>query len=84
MKGRDFRMSRKLYFEAIRALPEKWIDERTMITVWRGNTAVAVHPDFKPMEYINGVWREIEIKVEVSEDEAEKTLRFLKTGRQHD
>ncbi|MCK5607498.1 hypothetical protein KAR91_36785 [Candidatus Pacearchaeota archaeon] len=77
-------MSRKLYFEAIRALPGKWINERTMITIGRGRTAFAAHPDYKPMEYVNGEWRDIEVVAPQSEDEAEKTLRFLKTGRQHD
>ncbi|MCK5607016.1 hypothetical protein KAR91_34350 [Candidatus Pacearchaeota archaeon] len=77
-------MSRKLYFEAIRALPEKWIDERTMITVGRLRTAFAAHPDYKPMEYVNDEWRDIEVSALQAEDEAEKTLRFLKTGRQHD
>ena len=76
-------MSRKLYFEAIRALPGKWVNERTMITIGGELTAFAAHPDYKPMEYVNGEWRDIEVAAQ-SEDEAEKTLRFLKTGRQHD
>ena len=81
-------MSRKLYFEAIRALPEKWVANNTAISVFTAERfekkIVAANPDFAPMEYVNGKWRDIEVSAPQAEVEAEKTLRFLKTGRQHD
>ena len=77
-------MSRKLYFEAIRALPEKWIDDKTVITTWQKNVVVAANPKYAPMKYVDGKWRDIGVAAPQAEVEAEKTLRFLKTGRQHD
>ena len=77
-------MSRKLYFEAIRALPEKWIDDKTVITTWQKNVVVAANPEYAPMKYADGKWEALEVAAPQAEVEAEKTLRFLKTGRQHD
>ena len=77
-------MSKKLYFEAIRALPEEWVDDKTRITIWMSNVVVAANPNFAPMKYSGGEWNKIEVEAPQAEIEAEKTLRFLRTGRQHD
>jgi hypothetical protein len=76
--------TKKLYLEAIRALPEEWVDDETMITVWMSNVVVAANPKFAPMKYSDGEWRDIEVAEPSPEFETEKTLRFLKTGRKHD
>ena len=77
-------MSKKLYLQAIRSLPEKWVDDKTRITIWMSNVVVAANPKFPPIKYSGGVWNEIEVAAPQAEIETEKTLRFLKTGRQYD
>lgn len=76
--------TKKLYLQAIRALPEKWVDDETLITIWMSNVVVAANPKYAPIKYSGGVWNEIEIEAPQEEVETEKTLRFLKTGRKHD
>jgi hypothetical protein len=49
----------KLYLQAIRALPEKWIDDKTNITVMEEGVAVGVNPKYAPIKYFNGRWEEI-------------------------
>ena len=77
-------MGKKIYLEAIRALPEKWVDDKTRIIIWMSNVVVAANPKYAPMKYSGGVWRDIEVEAPQAEVETEKTLRFLKTGRRYE
>lgn len=54
-------MTRKIYLQAVRDLPEEWIDEKTDLTIW-GEIIVAANPKYIPMRYYeDGKWNQIDI-----------------------
>ena len=49
----------KVYFEAIRALPEDWIDDSVRVLGMAKEVIVAAHPEHPPMIYKEGKWETI-------------------------
>jgi hypothetical protein len=41
----------KLLFEAIRAMPAEWVDDKTQVTSVFGAAIVAIHPERPPMVF---------------------------------
>ncbi len=58
---------RKLYLQAIKALPDEWIDDETRITTTDTGKVFAANPKFTPMIYENGKWSEIKVDVKAFE-----------------
>lgn len=52
----------KLYYEALRKLPKRFISNKTLATVWAKDMIVAVNPDFPPIKYKDGSWQKIEVE----------------------
>jgi hypothetical protein len=53
---------RKLYLQAVRALPEEWINDDTRIAMFTEGRVFAANPAYPPMEYIMEEWWPIEFK----------------------
>jgi len=49
----------KLYLEAVRALPKKWVVDGTYIAEIFDERCVAAHPKYAPIMYQNGKWRKL-------------------------
>ena len=56
---------RNIYLEAIRKLPESYIEEKTDLT-WFGNMVLVSNPSLLPMAYNGTEWENIELNNETT------------------
>ena len=52
----------KLYYEALKTLPDKFVDDETRATAWHDDMIVAANPKFAPIIYTHETgWQEIKL-----------------------
>jgi len=49
----------EMYYKAIRAMPEEFVHDDTVVTEWMG-TIVAANPELEPIVYTDGVWVKVQ------------------------
>jgi len=49
----------KIYFEALKKLPKRFVDDDTKIGVWDNGTVYAANRKYEPIKYSNGKWTKI-------------------------
>ncbi len=51
----------KIYFEAMKTLPDEFVDDETRACDGFDGCVVAANPKFAPIMYRDGVWKKIDI-----------------------
>jgi hypothetical protein len=51
----------RLYYEALKYLPDEYIDDETLICIYCGVIIVASNPRLKPIFYKSREWKEIDL-----------------------
>ena len=53
----------KLYYQALKALPNEFVDDNTRATLWEKDMVVAANPSLAPIKYekSKGKWEQIKL-----------------------
>lgn len=62
-------MGKKLYYQALKQLPDHLVDDETYTTVLFDDTPVACNRKYIPMVFRDGAWQEIKFEMKAPDTE---------------